>query len=284
MSLPWFRVDSDMTSHPKVFALSKRLGDPNAGWYLVCLWSWTMRYAARGHLPDGAETALESACGWRGEAGELISALISTGWLNQDESGKLEVHDWWEKQGAAVAKAEKDSEKKREHRATSKTRRGDGAETARADIAVAARTRRDETRRDEEQHHVELASSTGQGDAFELIPSQPPTPPKPKRAPSEALDAGLTADEREVFDHWRRVCGHQRAKLDAKRRKLLRERLRDYSAEDLKAAVDGCSRSPHHQGQNDRNTRYDDLELILRDAKHVEQFMILAGNGNGCDF
>ena len=28
-------------------------------------------------------------------------------------------------------------------------------------------------------------------------------------------------------------------------------------------------------GQNDRGTRYDDLELILRDAKHIEGFLRL---------
>ena len=41
---------------------------------------------------------------------------------------------------------------------------------------------------------------------------------------------------------------------------------------DLMAAVDGCAKTPHNMGQNDRGERYDDLELICRDAAHVDRF------------
>lgn len=82
-----------------------------------------------------------------------------------------------------------------------------------------------------------------------------------------------------VFDYWRQVMGHPRAKLDDKRKRKIRARLKDgYTIEDLKAAIDGCKRSPHHMGQNDRGTVYDDIELICRDAPHVDRFINLAHN------
>ena len=42
---------------------------------------------------------------------------------------------------------------------------------------------------------------------------------------------------------------------------------------DLKTAIDGCHRSPHHCGENDRGAKYQSLELIMRDSKHVLQFL-----------
>lgn len=139
-SLPWFRVDTDFAAHPKTYALCDELQDPNAGMYVIRLWTYTMRYAARGRLADGARTALERACEWRGQPGALFAALTKVGWLAEDG----EVHDWAEHQGAAVAKAQKDADRKRDER----KRRADGARTARGRRAVGAgnETGRDETK------------------------------------------------------------------------------------------------------------------------------------------
>ncbi|AHF05410.1 hypothetical protein MARPU_05650 [Marichromatium purpuratum 984] len=78
---------------------------------------------------------------------------------------------------------------------------------------------------------------------------------------------------REVFDYWRAALDHPRAKLDSKRRRTIAARLKDgYSTEDLKRAVDGCRASPWHCGQNPSRKRYDDIELICRNAVKVEGF------------
>ena len=80
-----------------------------------------------------------------------------------------------------------------------------------------------------------------------------------------------------VFAYWQEVMHHPRAKLDRKRRQKIRDRLADgYSTDDLMQAIDGCKRSPHHMGDNDRATVYDDIELICRDAPHVDKFIKLS--------
>lgn len=82
-----------------------------------------------------------------------------------------------------------------------------------------------------------------------------------------------------VFNHWRQVMKHPRSAMDAKRRKLIESRMKEgYSEEDLKSAIDGCSRSSFHMGGNDRQQRYDGLDLILRDASHVDNFLSLERN------
>ena len=81
-----------------------------------------------------------------------------------------------------------------------------------------------------------------------------------------------------VFKYWQQRLNHPRAKLDRKRQRAIAARLKDgYSIDDLKRAIDGCRASPWHQGQNDKRRTFDDIELICRDAAHVEQFMAIGG-------
>ena len=41
-------------------------------------------------------------------------------------------------------------------------------------------------------------------------------------------------------------------------------------------AILGCSRSVWHMGQNDRHRKFNGLDLILRDAEHIDMFVELA--------
>ena len=82
----------------------------------------------------------------------------------------------------------------------------------------------------------------------------------------------------EVFGYWLEATGRgSLTKLTTNRRKAVAARLKEgYTADDLRQAIDGCAGSAFHQGQNDRQTKYDDLELICRDGERVEQFQRLA--------
>lgn len=88
--------------------------------------------------------------------------------------------------------------------------------------------------------------------------------------------ATTTADARilEVFEHWKQVLNHPKAKLGDERERAVKARLaQGYTVDDLKRAVDGCAVTPHNMGQNDRGEVYDDLALICRDGGQVERFM-----------
>jgi uncharacterized protein YdaU (DUF1376 family) len=80
-----------------------------------------------------------------------------------------------------------------------------------------------------------------------------------------------------IFDHWSMRMNHGKAKLDSKRQKLINNALNiGYSITDLTGAIDGCAKSPYHMGTDGRNTTvYDSLELILRDAEHIDKFIKL---------
>jgi uncharacterized protein YdaU (DUF1376 family) len=89
--------------------------------------------------------------------------------------------------------------------------------------------------------------------------------PKKKNPPTP--QGGAT----EVFEHWQKVFSHPKAILDGKRRRLIESRLQQFSAEDLRSSIDGYKLSPFHQGENKDGKIFDGLDLILRDAQHVEE-------------
>lgn len=91
--------------------------------------------------------------------------------------------------------------------------------------------------------------------------------------------SALPTDVTGVFEHWKREHGHPKSQLDEKRLKLIRVALKSYTPEQLCQSISGYKNSPHHMGQNDRRTVYDDIELFLRDAKHIDAGLKFAEQG-----
>jgi hypothetical protein len=92
-----------------------------------------------------------------------------------------------------------------------------------------------------------------------------------KEIPSESLSSSKQLDPAvRVFDHWKSVWQHPRAALDPKRTATIKRALKAYDADTLCESISGYRFSPHHMGQNDRNTVFDDIGLFLRDASHID--------------
>lgn len=83
-----------------------------------------------------------------------------------------------------------------------------------------------------------------------------------------------------VFDHWVATLRNSgrgvKPALSDERRRKIKKALELYGLEVCLAAVSGCAKSAFHMGQNSRGKRYDDISLILRDAKHIEMFADMA--------
>jgi hypothetical protein len=73
----------------------------------------------------------------------------------------------------------------------------------------------------------------------------------------------------EVFDHWREKCRHPNARFDGKRFDLIKTRLRDFTVDELKMAIDGASVDAY---VDPKGKRHDRLGLILESAERVEDF------------
>jgi hypothetical protein len=93
--------------------------------------------------------------------------------------------------------------------------------------------------------------------------------------PLNTLSGGSVSrsDVEAVLRAWIEASGRtDRTQLDAKRERWITRALKKFPLEDVLAAVKGWRHSPHHRGENDSGTVYNDLELLLRDAAHIEKF------------
>lgn len=89
-----------------------------------------------------------------------------------------------------------------------------------------------------------------------------------------------------IFDHWKSTHQHPQARLDAKRQRVITTALKSYTESQLIDAISGYRNSPHHMGQNESKTVYDSIELMLRDAEHIDRGLKLVsqvapGSGPG---
>lgn len=82
-----------------------------------------------------------------------------------------------------------------------------------------------------------------------------------------------------IFNEWKEATGHTKAKLSDDRRRLIRRALANYSLDELVDAVKGVTLSKFHMGDNENQTRYDDIQVILRNAKQIERFRDLYRHG-----
>ena len=134
-----------------------------------------------------------------------------------------------------------------------------------------------EDRREYHKKYWHLRKQKAQPDSTGAQPNQPIVEVKVKvKAEAEKSlvpQTGRQDAEQIIFDHWKQNLNHPKAVLDGKRKACIKRALITYSAADCCLAIDGCSKTPHNMGQNDRGERYDDITLILRDATHIERFM-----------
>ncbi len=87
---------------------------------------------------------------------------------------------------------------------------------------------------------------------------------------SSKPDPSRSDEVKEVVNYWR-LALHPRAKWSDKRARKVAARLKEgYSVADLKQAVEGAVANAH---VSEKGERYDDLELICRDATKVDLFM-----------
>ena len=104
------------------------------------------------------------------------------------------------------------------------------------------------------------------------------------KVPRETLPVFLgenSAVVTELFDYWKLVMNHPKAKLDnARKKKIIAAIKLGFSVDELKRAIDGCSKSPWYMGQNNDKRKYDGVSVVFKNAEKIEQFIGLSTNTN----
>lgn len=91
---------------------------------------------------------------------------------------------------------------------------------------------------------------------------------------STSIDSAAIADRSEfveIINHYNLKTKRDWSLTDA-RKKMLKARLKQFTVEQLKDAIDGITSRPHNLGQNQTNTVYLDFELIFRSDAQVDKY------------
>lgn len=248
--MPWVRVDDAFAEHPKVI---------QAGPLGIALQVAGLCYANR-HLTDGfipraaAVTLLDFGglalvspvnsigvgSGEDVQPEHVIAALVELG-IWETAPGGYRIHDYEDYQDSKATILE--------NRAKTKNR--------------VAKWRSHRSNGD--RNGVTNGVSNGVGNAA-------PTPTPTEEQEPSVEQARRRAEAEQVFETWKAATGKVKARLDEKRARRIRWALDNFPLEDVVDAVQGWRHSAHHRGENERNTKYNDLELLLRDATHLERF------------
>lgn len=263
----WYRKEIGTARHRKIIKLSRRLGltlRDTLG-LVTSLWDTVCETAPDGSLENWDAEDIALACLWDGDPSELVDALRDVKLIDRVKA-HYEIHNWgrYNERTKATARQRKYRERQAELAASLP---GDVTVTSpqrHGDVTVTPTNNTDSTIQDTPQ--------TCEPDGSTLDGSTPKGNPKTNRD-----------DIQEVWQHYR--THHPKSarvlRSGRKEHKLIKQRLEDFGADDLKAAIDGYHRSPWHTGQNDHNRQYLQLELILRDLGHVQAGLEMLEKFNG---
>jgi hypothetical protein len=282
----WVRLDDGLNEHPKVAALNhEEFHLWASALILASRQLYAMPDAEPGYLTDSQIHALarQKLCQFR-----AIGGLVRQGLFEQLEGG-IHLHDFEQYLAPDWAS------KRDRLREISEIRRRAGQKGGQASVEARLTLHGSAQPKQTPKQTGRFASSDHEA-APKQTPKQTsskPEAPVPVPVPvvvsntrrlgveNDSSDQGPTAGAVErVFEAWTQATGRTgRTVLTPKRRRVIRLALVLYGEPDCTDAVRGWRHSPHHRGENDRGTVYNDLELLLRDAKHIEQFRDLERNG-----
>ena len=271
--MTWTRLDDGIFDHPKML----RAGD-DAAHLSVRARVYCTRLLTDGRVHHEALPVIFRHRAVR----DLAARLVAVGAWDEHPDGGWSVHDFHDlnptadevrakrddlkaKRAAAGKQGGIASGRARSNEANTKQAGSKHEASIKHPVEANAKPRpvpshpKEEDRDTSSSHATDTGHGSGADAPLSLVPDAPKADP--------------VAD---VFAHWQRATNHPRAKLDAKRRALIARTLKAHTAADLMRAVDGYAASPWHRGQNDRGTTYLGLELILRDAAHIDQGHALA--------
>ena len=98
--------------------------------------------------------------------------------------------------------------------------------------------------------------------------------PSSSTSTSTSIDSAACADRsvfQEIIDHYNLKTKRNWSLTDS-RKNMLKSRLKQFTVEQLKDAIDGITSRPHNLGQNQTNTVYLDFELIFRSDAQVDKY------------
>lgn len=115
--MAWIESHESLPHHPKTKRMCRllKIKPVQAVGHLHFLWWWAMNHAQSGSLEKYGPDDIADACMWDGDADEFFNALITSGFIDQTDTGYF-IHDWFDYAGKLIMLRQKDAERKRNNR------------------------------------------------------------------------------------------------------------------------------------------------------------------------
>lgn len=251
----WFRLEVLMPEHPKIAGLS----DVAFRFYVSAI-AYASRHMTDGFVPGEVHLVNGSTASARAE-------LDFAGLIDLLPSGSFHVHDFLDYQQSKadrIALAEARSE------AGKKGGKASGQARSKQIVAEPLKQTRskNEAESESEKNLGTNGSSSLNGDLTTTVVAVSEETPTAQAAGSSEQDL------RAVYAYWRDKRGKTRAnyeRIAPERRRKIAARLREFSAADLRRAIDGVCADPW-----DDRARHDDITVIFRSREQVEKFLDIA--------
>ena len=113
----YLEIDEGFPGHRKTLRMCSILKSPEAGWYMIRLWTWACRSCPTGDLTGLSSYDIEMAAQYRALDGACYSAMVSAGFIDVDENGPKQIHGWMDHTGGAIKRMDEAAEAKKAYRA-----------------------------------------------------------------------------------------------------------------------------------------------------------------------
>lgn len=127
--MAWIPIDQSLRDHRKVLLLASELGVERVAaiGHLVLFWLWCMDNAPSGILKRINGLQIATAAAWSGNPNDLVSALLSSGFLEKCGRGgiSLRIHDWGQYGGRLCVARVANKERMKRTRASLEKSRSD---------------------------------------------------------------------------------------------------------------------------------------------------------------
>ena len=266
-STDWIKMRVNLWDDPRVTGICDQLEICEAlvVGSLYWLWSTADSHSVNGFLPGMTPKSIDRKTGVKG----LGDALVNIGWVGVAEAG-IHINRFEEHNGASAKKRAETAKRVAKHRAGSLEAPPEddtppGLFDGSGDVTQPALPGENE-----------IVTGALARTREELDKSK--TPPKDKstidlKADNEAKRVEQETIEK-IFNYWRKTMKSPRSRLDPKRYKAIKAALKiGYTPRDLCRAINGCALTPHNMGKNANDEKYNSIDLILRDAEHIDRFV-----------
>lgn len=238
---------------------------PEERWCIVAgVWSLAAKSPVRGYLliADSVPVEVDDVAA-QAEVKAIIAKktlekMRRLGMLEMDEElGAEHVHDWHLHQKDPKPSETRESWRERQKRSRERKREDVTANVTRDSHAVTPPG---------ESHPQTGGDVTPLKRREEKVRED--TPQTPQGGDARATDRSMLVVE--LFAYWQERCKRETMTLTPQRRDKLLARLNEgRTVEEIRQAIDGAAASPHVR---DDGKRFDDLELICRNATKFEDF------------